>query len=436
MVLRALATFALVAGCGQSLFDNHVGDGTGGDGGNGSGDGMVASSCPGGCIGDAAADVGGGRVGWRYVEDARNRTWVAMAEAGGSYTGAVSPNAIRTCAATPMAPSCVALPGALLVTTAGMTTAADPALEFTVPTAQVVTLTARVFVPSGQPAQLVRVYRNSREDVLFTAIAMGGSLFERDITLDALAGERLLLAIAPSGIGAADVGVHLYINATGAAFPTTCTLAVDFASAAGNTVGNACGGAATYYDYDLTSPDDDIPPKLAAGPYTELGTAADIPLTEYYVGANVISRSGDSTTQLWVRHDAFDPSYSYNAYPFSDMDLDNGGGIAMSMFETNSLTRGLGIYTCQGSPCTEVGVDFSYPNDANWHFVRVVHSSGEVHLCIDGKRVAGSLAVPAGKLQGTYEPRFGRNVKWLTAGAYFDGAVDDIRAFSTALPCE
>ena len=436
MVLRTLAALALIAGCGQSLFDNNVGGGTG-DGGNGSGDGsMVASSCPAGCIGDAAADVDGSRPGWRYLEDARNRTWAPMAEAGGSFTGAVAPNAITTCAAKPTAPGCVALPGALLVTTAGMTTAADPAVEFTVPTAQVVQLSARVYVPTGQPAQQVRVYRNSREDVLFTGIAAAGALFERAITIDALAGERVLLAIAPTTMGAADVAVHLYVNSTGAAFPATCTLAVDFASASGNTVGNACGGAATYYDYDLSSPDDDIPPKLTAGPYTQLGMAADIPLTEYYRGTDIIPRTGDSTTQLWVRHDAFDPSYSYNAYPFSDMDLDNGGGIAFSIFETGSLTRGLGIYTCQGSPCTEGGVDFSYPNDANWHFVRVVHTGGELHLCVDGKRAAGSVTVPDGKLQGTYPPHFGRNVKWLTAGAYFDGAVDDVRTFSVALPCE
>ncbi len=440
MVLRALALLVIVAGCGQSLFDNNVGGGTGSggpDGGGGNGDGnlVVPSTCPAGCIGDAAADVGGARAGWRYLEDARNRTWAPMTQSGPGYVGAVSPNAIKPCET---ASGCMALPGALLVTTAGATTNADPALEFTAPSNQVVQLSVRVFVPSGQPEQRVRLYRNSREDSLYTAVATPGTLFERAISVDALAGDRFVLAIAPNGMGAADVAVHYYINSTGEVFPKECQLAVDFSTVTGHTVGNACGTAVTYRDYDLGNPDD-ITPTRAAGPFPELGMAADIPLTEYYTAADAIPRQGDTTTQFWMKHDAFDPSYSYNAHPFSDLDLnDPAGGLMVSIYEMTSGDRGMGVYTCDvptQTGCNQLGLDVAYPNNASWHFVRVVHTGGMVKICIDGVRVGG-FAAPAGRLQTVRKPYFGKNQVWTPSGAFFDGGLDDIRSIAAALPCD
>lgn len=447
MVLaRALLSLVALAGCGQSLFDNNVGTtgGSGTDGGGSdSGDGNnVATMCPAGCIGDAAADIDGSRPGWRYLEDARDRTWVPMtAGGGGSHTGAVSPNAIETCAANAGAPGCVALPGALLVTTAGMAASADPAVEFTVPSNQVVQLSLRVYVPSGQPEQRVRLYRNSREDSLLTVPAIPGQLLERSLAVDALAGDRFLVAIAPTAAGATQVALHFFINTTADSFPATCNLAVDFAAATGNTVDNLCAADVTYYDYDLSSPNDAIPPKLAAGPYAELGMAADIPLTEYYVAADIIQRTGDTTTQFWVRHDAFDSSYPYNAYPFSDIDLDATGGLSIGIYDSGAGVRRLSVYTCDTinmpSPgdFTTNGTNVAYPNDANWHFVRIVHTVGSVRICVDGTRV-GSFVVPAGKLQGQLKPYFGKDNKWLPVFASFDGGVDDIRSFTTALACE
>ena len=436
MVLRALVATALLAGCGQSLFDNNVGgDGTGTDGGtNGSGDGgVVASSCPAGCIGDAAADFDGSRTGWRYVEDARDRTWAAMSPGGGGYTGAVSPNAIASCEDNGSAPACTALPGALLVTTAGATSDADPALEFTSTSNQVIQISVRVAVPAGQPEQQVRLYRNSREDVLFTAPAAAGSLFERAISLDALAGDRFLLAIAPPAMGAANVGVHMYVNATGEAFPKDCQLAVGFNTATGNTVPNACGAVATYVDYDGAG-SGELPPVLGAGPFPELGMAADIPLTQYYTTADGLVRSGDSTVQLWVRHDAFDSGYT--AWAFSDIDLDATGGIDIGIFESSGKT--LAVSTCKAATPTTFELEFievPYPNDANWHFIRATHSNGQVRVCVDGVRV-GSFPVPAGKLQSPRKPMMGRNQIWTPAGAFLDGGIDDVRAFAVALPCD
>lgn len=444
MVLRTLALVVLVAGCNQSLFDNNVGGGSGSGpdgGGSGSGDGnmMVATMCPAGCLGDAADDIDGGRPGWRYLEDARNRTWAPMTAATDGFVGAVSPNAIETCTANPTAAACVALPGALLLTSAGNTAAADPALEFTVGSNTVVTLTVRVYVPTGQPEQRIRLYRNSREDVLFTANAAPGSLFERAINVDALAADRFLVALAPSAMGAAQVGVHFYISPTGEGFPKECQLAVDFASAGTNTVPNACGAAVEYREWDdMASMSNLVAPQLATqGPYAELGTSADIPLPRYYVSSDVLVRNAttSTTTQLWVRHDAFDSTY--NAHMFSDIDLDAAGGIEISLYDNGGNKR-MYVGTCTSpSPLAFAETNVDFPDDTNWHFVRVVHdhAMGQVRICVDGVRL-GSLAVPAGGLQSTYAPRFGRNVVWTPIGAFFDGGVDDVRSFATALPCD
>jgi hypothetical protein len=39
-------------------------------------------------------------------------------------------------------------------------------------------------------------------------------------------------------------------------------------------------------------------------------------------------------------------------------------------------------------------------------------------------------------MQSTYHPYLGRNVIWLPSGAFYDGAIDDVRVLSGALPCE
>ncbi len=433
MVLKGLAVFVLVAGCGQSLFDNNTGSGT--DGGGGSN--MVASSCPAGCVGDAAADIDGGRDVWRYVEDARNRTWAPMTAASDGYVGAVAPNAIATCAANASAAACTALPGALLVTTAGMAESADPAIEFTNTTTQIVQLSVRVFVPSGQPEQRVRLYRNSREDVLFTAPAPGGSTFERAVTVDALAGDRFLVAIAPTAGGAEQVGLHFYVNTTSDAFPQTCQLATSFTAAMGNNVENACGSLFNYREWDEPNAQSiEVAPQLIAGPYPELGMGADIPLPRYYLGADVIPRAGDTTTQFWVRHDAFESTYAGTA--FSDLDFDAPYGGLQIVFYDNAGNTMLEAATCTGltdNTLEMVYADVEFPDDHAWHFVRVVHTNGQVRVCVDGARL-GSYALAMGEMQSQYAPRFGRNVVWNPRGAFFDGAVDDLRVFTVALPCE
>lgn len=75
-----------------------------------------------------------------------------------------------------------------------------------------------------------------------------------------------------------------------------------------------------------------------------------------------------------------------------------------------------------------------YPADGAWHFVRAVHTTGSVKLCLDGRQLT-SIPVATGKLASTYHPYIAKNVVWTPSGAFFDGGIDDVRVFSTALPC-
>lgn len=431
--MRAILILVVTAGCGESLFDaNGSGDGGTGDGGP---DGSVPSTCPATCIADAAADfdgqAGGAGNRWRYLDDRRNRTWVAMTPSADAMVGADPNNTITTCAAQPTSPACASLPGALLVSTAGATSAADPALEVTTTTNEVVQVTLRVHVPTGSPEHVIRMYRNSREDVLFTATAGPGVTFDRAITVDALAGDRFLVAFAPQTMGARDIGVQLFVNGTGAVFPSKCQLAMTFAAASGNNIDNLCGGDLAYNDYNAA----EIPPVLGAGPFPEQGQAADITPDRYYVGTELLERNDDTTVQLWVKHDMLvDP---YGAWVFSDEDLNAGGGLGMVIYDATGPVRSLEVSTCTnpGSPLTFASEAVAYPNDAMWHFIRVTHTAGMVNICIDGKKL-GMFAAPAGSLVSTFEPRIGRNVIWTPSGAFLDGSVDDVRVFTGALPCD
>lgn len=425
VLIRLIPCVLVLAACGQSLFDNNGGDDTI-DGGNGSGDGQVPVTCPAPCIGDAAGDFPNGAP-WRYLDDNRNRTWTPMAVASDQTIG-TGQNKITTCAAQPSAPACAALPGALLVTATGATATADPAIEWTTAAQQVIQLSLRVHVPSGSPNQLVRLYRNAREDVLFTGIAMSGVTLEHSIDVDALTGDRFLVALAPSATGAADVAIHLFVSPTGAAFPSSCQMAVSF-EATGNTVANACGAVLTHEDYNTGAQ----APTIGAGPFPELGTAADLVENKFYKGTDLIDYGGSLTIQLWMKNDGL--VTSYDGWAYSDLDLQTNGGLGIVVYDNGGLKiEATTCEDCTGNPLIFEGAATPYPTDGAWHFVRLVYTGGMVSMCLDGEKKVQFPAM-ADRIASAYAPRIGRNVVWTPAGAFWDGGIDDVRVMSTALPC-
>lgn len=431
----------LAGGCSPSLFDDgshgarsaNPDGATPGDAGPADASVMVPSTCRAPCLADAAADFNGTTGGtgnhWRYLDDRRDRKWAAMTASALVMTGADPGNRITSCAAKRDAPACQALPGALLVSAAGAQSAADPAIEFTAARPQVIQLAIRAYVPAGAD-QAIRIYRNSREDVLFTGVAVAGALLEQLITLDALAGDRFLVALAPAASGAADVALQVFVSGAAASFPDSCQLAVTFSASAGNTIENLCGGSDfTFGVFD----GNDLPPALAAGPFAELGSSGDIATGRYYRSSGTLDRSRDTTVQLWVKLRGFVDSE--NAWPFSDLDLEQAGGLGIAI--VNDTEPVLDVTTCLTATPTDntfADAKASYPGDGAWHFLRVVHVGGNVHVCIDGKRRT-SIAVAPGRLQSTYAPHLGSNVRWSPVGAFFDGQLDDVRVLTGALPC-
>lgn len=423
--LVSLASLISLASSGckeQSLFDE----------GNGEGSGQVASKCPSQCLGDAARDFNGtpGGAGdvWRYLDDHRDRTWTAMTVEGGRMLGADGATAISSCVTKPAAPACAKIPAALLVNTAPSTGAFDPAIEFTLAAKTAVEINLRAWVPDAADLQQVLVYRNSREDLIYAGSALPGDLFERQLTVDAIAGDRLLVVVAAAagGNGANEVGLEVFFSNTGGA--SHCQVAVNFEQPMGNTIAAQCGANFNFLDYAAS--DAPLPPVLASGPYPELGSAASIAIGKYFKGADVLDKSGDFTLQYWMYVNALDDLY--DGWPVSDLDLDTGGGIGNAIYRRAEVRLDTTVGTTNGD---YVGANIEYPNLGKWQFVRVVHTGGKVSTCLNGKRVT-SFDLAAGKLASNFPLYLGKNVRWNPQVAAYNGLLDDVRAFSAALPCE
>lgn len=431
MVLIRVALILALAACNQSLFDNHGkldAGGPGDDAGDDAGT-DVPAICEAPCAADLAADFngtpGGVNNNWRYLDDHRDHTWLAMT-GDAVKAGADAGNKIAACNTDSAA--CKAVPGALLFSTAGATSAADPAVELTLPQSQVIQLTVRAYAVDRD--QQIRLYRNSREDVLFTGTAAAGRALAATVTVDTLPGDHYLLAVAPQAAGG-DVAVQLFAKATGAVFPAACQVALSFSAAAGNDVTSACGrNSFTHGLYSGTASQ----PPLAAGPFPEQGTAADFTEDGYFLGDKLLDKSHDVTVQLWVKHRAFiDP---LEAWLFSDLDLVATGGLGIGI--TNTDPPLLDVETCATASRSDNTFTIStspWPNDHAWHFIRVVHTGGKVNVCLDGKK-QGSFDAAPGFLKSTYKPYLGANAVWSPQGAYLDGSLDDVRVLTGALPCE
>ncbi|HET7505081.1 MAG TPA: LamG-like jellyroll fold domain-containing protein [Kofleriaceae bacterium] len=438
----ALAALALVglAGCNESLFGTRPGGKPGPGSGSGSADAspdvpVVPGLCTAPCVADAGAEYDGttgGKGGhWRYLDDSRSpqRTWSPMMVSGQDMVGADG-NRITSCAAHPDALACATLPGALLMSSAGATAATDPAIEFKAPTGEGLTLRLQALLPAGD-AQTIRLYRNSREDVLFTADATAGIPVSHEITLDALPGDRFLVAVAPTGNGATDVGVQLTISTAPRPFPTDCHFAFRFDSlpTGDSDADITCLQGGLQHDRSgglLT------PLSLGPGPFTLLGTSAIIGTGTYLAGFpmnKAVDYSHDVTIQLWTKLASFVAAGPASIY--SDLDA-TGGGINVQVLPGPPETVVVSTRTAASDIVTVSG---SYPRSVDWHFLRVVRSATNLRVCVDGALVKSmdesSLLAAANQL-----PTLGKDFQAATDQASFDGNFDDVRAINSALPCE
>ncbi|HEX8109022.1 MAG TPA: LamG-like jellyroll fold domain-containing protein [Kofleriaceae bacterium] len=447
----ALSAALAAAACNHSLFDNRPGGGSAGSGSDAGSDGPgVPASCPAGCLGDAAADFDGSATGmthvWRYLED-QGRSWQAMTLSNSTMTGQIDPaNRITTCENQKGAPACAALPDALLMSSG--TSAVDPAIEFTTPTdrpAQVIQLILHAYLASGT-GQTIRIYRNSREDLLFTSPLTATSRVDHAVVVDALPGDRFLVAISGDA-AASEVGLQLYVNATGLHFPNSCQLALSFAgvnTTTTTTVQDPCSKY-TFTSLEFTAP----PPAqtFAAtpfvpgpGPYPEQmpGVSVGQGMFLQRDGAapmNALDWSHDTTVQLWAQPTMLDQLKS-DSFLFDDFDIEACGGVELSVGEVSGTDPHITLHGCT-DPVTMADSAITpapfFPPDSAWHFVRVVRNAAGFDLCIDGVYVA-SLPVKPGPIASNNPPDLGKPLVY-NEGASYVGGVDDVRVFTAALPC-
>ena len=425
MVLIRLGWLCILAcaACSESLFDEHGPSRT------------RPATCTAPCLADAAIDFDGSATGrnqlWRYLDDHRDRTWTAMAASSTKMTGADPANHIATCAANTGAAACAMVPDALLVSSSGAASAADPAVEFTAPMQQVITLSVKAFLASGSD-QTIRLYRNGRPDALFTGVATAGTLIEQTITVDALAKDRFLVAVAPTGAGASDVAIQFIASSAGMLFPQACLLAVEFAGATGNTVSDACQSISfTHFDAAFKP----IPVVVGDDPFGQKA-AADLALGTDYETLQVIPQNTALTFQLWARQRAAPPG-GEDVWLASDIDLTEGapGGLGLGVSRFGMLDA----QTATVSTSTTIDVANAltpWPGVGAWHFVRVVQTGGNLILCLDGKQ-KNSVAVTDGHLKTVESLFLGRDKFGIPAGeSFYDGFLADVRMFKGALPCE
>jgi len=431
----------VVWGCNESLFGSHRAGGGGGDGGDtGDANQDVPETCPEPCIADAARDYSNtvnGQKNWRYLDDDRDRTWVPMKLGAIGWSGQLTATAVSSCADSAGSSACSALGHALLLSSSnGASGLADPAIELTMPSRQVIGLGLRVYVPPGAAPQLIRLYRNSREDALFTATVPAGSKLLHKLTLDALAGDRFLVAVVSTGAGAMDVGVELY--ASGSTAPSDCQLDLPFETkaAGGTTTPDTCRGGSFS---QLPSPQLNL---VSLAPFAEQHGSIQISPGNTVVGDHAIDQTTDLTVQLWVQLLALPTTTTREITILSDLDNDLGGGLELSVIADfdpgGGLPHGPGLAVAaysHTSPLTVDRVITVYPSDGGWQFVRVARTSTGVDVCLNGVWQKHLLVDSTASFSTTNSPTLGRKATPATEVAYFDGRLDDVRAITTALPC-
>jgi concanavalin A-like lectin/glucanase superfamily protein len=432
MLLRALVVLLAVSGCSESLFGTNGNPDGGSSSGSDSGDAApVPDTCSAPCLADATANFDGTVDGtndrWSYFDDNRDRTWTAMTPVAGAMIGAVN-NRIERCADKPSATACTGLPGALLVTSSGTSSKADPALVYTSLDAHVIQLVLHVNIPSDSVAHRVRLYRNSREDVLFTTTTAPGATAANTITVDALAGDRFLVALEPTGSQGGTAAVTFFIIDANKTFPSACQLALTFAdpTVGTTTVANLCGAGFTY----LLDTQPTAPVLTPMGPYKEEANGLHFEHPYYLVGSQALD-GGDRTVQFWVQNQA--PT-ALSAWAFSDVDETTGRGLGIRFANPSMSNASIKLEAAvvnATSPVTYAfqGIDISSP--LSWHFVRIIHAGGMVTFCLDGTQIKRApLPTPAapGRV-----PALGRNN--LSSADDLSAEIDDVRIFSGTLPC-
>ncbi len=482
MVLRLIGVAAVLAcGCNQSLFDANT-DNT--DGGIAIADAMgapdapadgpvpdgpvpdasipdanvvdavmvdaappaCADSCEGQLVDDFNGAQGGANGRWRYLSDQRTRTWTEMALGvwNGINTfvgGGTAPGpAVISCPANTGELVCQNDVDAVLLAPAGEPVGyEDPAVAFIVPTDGLYTISGDFRATSVGADHAFMIYRNTREDVLFKQVFATTTQPVRaySFQVEALAGDRLITAAVMENAGTAvPIAVKQYISRDVAGFPGQCGMALRFEAWTGANPDQECGALSFTARRDTTGNADYVDltsPELISSVIPEHGMALSLREGDYLRPDTsvVMDYSEDFTIQMWMSFPNGFPPLT-RGYAFADPNNDVSKGASLSVSQTGVMW-GEVFWGTGGSDY--ITLIYNFPNDGAWRFVRLVRdkSAQTLSLCIDGALVAQDTVPAAADAQTDEQPEVGG---WPNSSfSYWQGAVDDVRFFSRALPC-
>lgn len=409
-------------------------------------DGGDPDTCTDPCLGDAVLDFdttqGAGSLAWSYLRDERDPEGLDYSPltAGTLYdapawTDGTPPPAIVNCTGVTTA-QCSVAPDALLFEANQPGDGSDPVLTFVAPSDGTYAVVADVTSVDGM-AELM-VSRMSRHDVVNTASFSGpGSL---TAAVDLLAGERSVIRVSPVSSAGGDVSLAARVRVSRAAASplADCQLALTFEDG-----GLEAGCEAP--DFAETGA---TPTMIEPGPSDVHGGSRLFPETAALRAADHRNDySEDFTLQLWARVDSLEAGDPFIYSDLVAVDSATASGINLvvrrdaggdHMFEVQYAfpfredIPSDGSVTCDTACRGSILVDM--PPLGEWHFFRIVRDkdSEEFRVCIDGQQVGSGWLASDVELPSPGSPKLGTTG---VGAPRFEGAIDDLRVFSSVLPC-
>lgn len=420
-------------------------------------DGGDPASCVDPCLSDATLDFGdvqgSGPLQWRYLNDTRSATGLTYGELALSthymapaWTDATPPPAIVDCRDS-IDGACATASGQLVLEADALAGGSDPVLGFTATEDASYIVVVDVLAVDGGPAAIT-ISRTSRLD----SIAVGELSAPGTVTgvVDLLEGERGLVTVAPVADpgGALSVGASVRVSRVIGESLADCELVMPFDTDDSLALGCSEGTLTEGMGFDDTT--------TASGPSTAHGGARAWGYRGKALQAVGESPdySGDFTIQLWLLVDNLSLSEPAVYTDATASSAENASGVRLSLaresddgLRSNVATAvyrfGMGGDLPPTDPsvfCDLDGIcigtiEGSIPALDEWHFYRIVRlaDSDEVRFCIDGELVGTGFLDGDLDISPRVTPTVGSS--GTSAMNSLEGAIDDVRIFSRALPC-
>lgn len=457
--------FTFAAGDATVSFDGGDLDGARADGSNADDGGSLPRECRDPCVADPIFDFhsetqGVGDWDWRYLKGDRDVSGISFTELASleyegtsAWTDGNPPPAIIGCDES-TATICAGRRERLLMVSDLPGAGGDAVLSALTPS----TTTYRVVgsaevlggAAGGVPFELY-VSRNTRTDMVERiGVPQGAMAQSFSIPVDVIAGDRLLVGVRPTWevSEALPVAVDVRVERDLEQVPLAdCLYALTFDE--GRPLIDECRGV-------LVESFGSIAP--TGSPSPNLRGALRLPLESALHSSDVsLDYSKDFTVEMWLniesasnygtiiyRDHSTAPRRAGGVALFINLDaleniaayfiyIDPSGGRNPSSDPNTACAESSepGTFLCIGS------LRVPRPALGSWHHYRIVRHAAAARLsfCVDGVEVASATVPVAANLSAGGAPVIGESFSGVSVRR-FDGAIDDLRIFRRAMPCD